>query len=74
MRENSKLSLAHFFPYTGRLYLFETNADLAEIESHVNSDPYIKNGKIVSDFEIKEFDIESVRKFNSVASEFLQRY
>ena len=44
--DNLLINKAHFFPYTGRLYLFETEAEQSEVEKYINSDPYIKNRKI----------------------------
>ena len=40
------LTLAHLFPYSGKCFLVETDADQDQVENHVQNDPYFKNGKI----------------------------
>ncbi len=50
----------------------ETEGDKSLIEKHVNNDPYIQN-KLVTDYEIKEFDITAKKRFDRMAGEFLMR-
>mmetsp|Transcript_11430 Transcript_11430/g.12978 ORF Transcript_11430/g.12978 Transcript_11430/m.12978 type:complete len:136 (-) Transcript_11430:100-507(-) len=73
-RFNTKLISTHFFPYSGKLFVLETEATAEEVEQHVKADPYITNGKIVKDYEIKQFHISSIREFQNISSEFLERY
>lgn len=63
---------APFFPYDGCTIFVETEGDKSDIEKFVQSDPYVKN-KIVSKYEIKEFEIESKRKFDRMSLDFAYR-
>jgi uncharacterized protein YciI len=63
---------APFFPYDGCTMMFETESDKDSIEKFVQNDPYVKN-KLVTKYEIKEFEIESRRKFDRIAGEFAYR-
>lgn len=55
--------------------LLETEQSKSDVESAIQSDPYVKN-KIVSKWSVKEFDgttIETKRKFDRIAGDFTFR-
>lgn len=54
------------------MMLVETEGDKKNIEEFVKNDPYVKNN-LVSKYEIKEFEIESDKKFERISSEFTYR-
>lgn len=63
---------APFFPYDGFMMLVETDGGKENVEEFVKNDPYVKNN-LVSKYEIKEFEVESSRRFERIASEFTYR-
>mmetsp|Transcript_21743 Transcript_21743/g.19263 ORF Transcript_21743/g.19263 Transcript_21743/m.19263 type:complete len:133 (-) Transcript_21743:20-418(-) len=69
----SRLISTHFFPYSGKLMLLETREDEESVRGQVEKDPYITNGKIVEDYQVEEFDFDSIRDFGSISSQFLER-
>ena len=54
------------------MMLVETEGDKTNIEEFVKNDPYVKN-KLVSKYEIKEFEIECSKRFERISSEFTYR-
>ena len=63
---------APFFPYDGSAVFIETEGDKASVEQFVNNDPYVKN-KLVTSYEIKEFDITISKRFERISGDFLLR-
>ena len=61
-----------FFPYDGTTFFIETEGDQQDIENFVKNDPYVKSN-LVSQYEIKEFDITMKKRFDRAATEFLLR-
>ncbi len=60
--------------------LIETLNKPETIKKYIEEDPYVKNGKIgrflqvigvVEEYEVEEFDCESLKEFGSIASDFL---
>jgi uncharacterized protein YciI len=71
-QNQTKVIGAPFFPYDGCTILFETEADKDYIEDFVTNDPYVKNN-LVSKYEVKEFELESRRKFDRLSGDFVFR-
>jgi len=61
-----------FFPFDGNVMFIETEGDQSTIENFVSNDPYVKN-KLVTKYEVKEFEMTSKKRFDRLSGEFLMR-
>jgi len=70
-QNNTKVIAGNYFPLDGAVILFESENEKVA-EEFVKSDPYVKNG-LVSEYDVKEYDFRSKRKFEDIAKYFTYR-
>jgi hypothetical protein len=65
--------LGHNFPVEGRVYFIQTPKTEEEMTAFLNSDPYVKDNKVVEKFEVSNFEYDGVREFHFLSDQFLYR-
>ena len=51
----------------------ETTTDEITLRAEIEKDPYVQDKKIVESYELKEFDLHTLKEFQSIANSFLYR-